>query len=181
MSEKKIERTFVFVKDVEQSSASQLLDLIIRVNEEDNEREEKEKNFERKPIKIYINSYGGNIYDGFLIVSAIQSSKTPIHSYVHGYVMSMGLLIAASAHKRFASKISTFMYHQLSSGAIGGLEWMKNKIEESERAMVLYDDLLLSVTDIRRDELLGVRKSQVNWYITPDEAKKLRLFDEYIG
>ena len=34
----------------------------------------------RKPIKIYVNSYGGSIYDMWSLIDIIQKSKTPIHT-----------------------------------------------------------------------------------------------------
>lgn len=47
----------------------------------------------RKPIKLYVNSPGGDIYEGFALVDAIQLSKTPIYTYNVGTCASMAFLI----------------------------------------------------------------------------------------
>jgi ATP-dependent Clp protease protease subunit len=181
MSEdKKIERTIHFYGDVNPANIKTVFEAILKINDEDNKREEKEKDFVREPIKLYVNSYGGYCYDGLGLVSAILESKAPIHTYVHGYAMSMGFLIAAVGHKRFASKHATYMYHQVSSGAWGTLEWMKQEVAESQRLMDVYNDILLSVSNIRKDELQNVQERHKDWFMTSDEAKKLGIVDEVL-
>ena len=46
---------------------------------------------QRTPIRIYINSYGGAIYDMWAFVQLMESSKTPIYTYCTGYAMSAAL------------------------------------------------------------------------------------------
>lgn len=176
----KSERMIHLYGEVNPANIKTVFESILKINAEDDEREEKEKNYTREPIKLYINTYGGDCYDGFGLIATIQNSKTPIHTYVHGYAMSMGLLIAAVGHKRFASKLATYMYHQISGGAIGALEWMKQEVKETQRLMDLYDDVLLTVSNIRKDDLQQIQERQKEWFITSDEAKKLGIVDEII-
>lgn len=181
MGESKNDRICFVSEDVTDSLVKKITELIVRANIEDDEREEKEKNYERKPIKLYINSYGGDAYGCFAISSAILSSKTPVHTYVYGYVMSAGLAIAVCGHKRFASEYATFMYHQVLGWVSGGLERMKHEVGETERVMEIYNKIILDHTQVRRDDLNRTREKQLNWYLPADEAKKLGFFDEYIA
>lgn len=162
------------------SSSKSTIEKILEINFEDDEKESKEVDFKRKPIKLILNSYGGSIYDGLGIVSVIEQSKTPIHTYVYGYAMSMGFIIGAIGHKRFASKHATFMYHQMSSGVDGSLEDIKQSMEQKYKMEIIIDEILLSKTKIRRSELDDVKKLKQDWFLSSDEALKLGVFDELI-
>src|ERR1039457_5258886 len=63
---------------------------IFKFNEEDDESEfeqlkftEQYRTFDRAsdPIKIYINSPGGEVLPSLSVISAIESSKTPVETY----------------------------------------------------------------------------------------------------
>ena len=82
--------------------------------QEDDEKDEKEKDYNREPIKLYINSYGGSIYDMWGLIDVILNSKTPIYTYCTGYAMSAAFKIFLAGHKRYCYKHSIFMYHQMS-------------------------------------------------------------------
>jgi hypothetical protein len=62
------------------------------INEIDNGKEEVE------PIKLIINSLGGNILDGFALIGVIENSFVPVYTYGYGSIMSMALPLAALAY-----------------------------------------------------------------------------------
>jgi ATP-dependent Clp protease protease subunit len=165
---------------INKDSAKAVIEEILRINREDAERERREKDFKREPIELVVNSNGGAVYDGLSIVAAIESSKTPVYTYVYGYAMSMGLLIAVSGHKRLCSKFATFMYHQISTKPYGKLEEVRSSLEESLRLEAIYDDYLLSRANIRKSDLDEVKRLKKNWYISAEEALALKLIDEII-
>jgi ATP-dependent Clp protease protease subunit len=166
--------------NIHKDSAKTIIESILTINKEDDDKEKKEVGYKREPIKLILNSYGGSVYDGLGIVAVIDSSKTPVYTYVYGYAMSMGLLIAAAGHKRFGSKISTFMYHQISGHKDGKLEEITQSLEQSMKQEVVYDTYLLSKTNIRQTELDEVKKMKKDWFISADEALKLKVIDEII-
>ena len=51
---------------------------------------------EKKPIHLYINSPGGKVTSGLAIYDAMQTVKSPVHTYVIGRASSMAAVIAAS-------------------------------------------------------------------------------------
>lgn len=59
--------------DEEKTTVARIVRLIMKFNREDAGIEISK----RKPIQIYINSPGGEIYEGFSLVSAIETSKNP--------------------------------------------------------------------------------------------------------
>lgn len=74
-------KTFYLSDDVDNESISKLMwDLLYQIREDD-EKDEKEKDYKREPIKLYINSYGGSVYDMWGLIDAILNSKTPIYVF----------------------------------------------------------------------------------------------------
>ena len=64
-------------------------------------------------IKIYIDSYGGQVYQCFGLIGVMES-KTEIHT-VCSAAMSCGFIILINGHKRFAYRHATPLYHRVSS------------------------------------------------------------------
>ena len=71
-------RTFFLSDDVDNESVGKLIwEILYQIND-DNKKDEKEKDYKRDPIKLYINSCGGTIYDMWALIDVIQNSRTPI-------------------------------------------------------------------------------------------------------
>lgn len=175
------ESRILYLNDhVDAGSMKPLIEQILKWNEQDDEKDKKQKDFIRKPIKLIVNTYGGSVYEGFGLISVIDNSKTPVHTYVYGKAMSMGFLIAASGHKRFAGKLASFMYHEISSWSWGKIQSIKEDIAEAERLQKIYDSYLLSKTAIREADLQTVKDRRGEWFFGPDEAIKLKLVDEVL-
>ena len=51
----------------------------------------------RKPIRLYINSPGGSVYDGFGLCSAIKTSTTPVYTINQALCASMGFISLAKS------------------------------------------------------------------------------------
>lgn len=81
-------RLYFLSDDVDNESIGQLTWNILHQLAEDDEKDKKEKDYKREPIKIYINSYGGEVYDMWGLIDIIVNSKTPIYTYCTGYAMS---------------------------------------------------------------------------------------------
>ena len=68
-------------------------------------------NMGKKRIKIWVNSVGGSVIDGYNIVSAIMKSKTPVDTYNVGIAASTAGWIWASGRKRYISDYAKTMMH----------------------------------------------------------------------
>ena len=131
--------------EINNESACEVIGLINEINREDKNKAEEN----REPIKLILNSPGGNVYDGMGIIDAIQNSTTPIHIYVHGQATSMGFAIATCGDYRYTTKRTTFMYHECSWDT--GQEKMKfheQELKEGKRLWKLYDDIIVENTEI---------------------------------
>src|SRR5437764_3454216 len=91
---------------------------------------------ERKPIKLLINCYGGDVIACFSVIETIRLSKTPVYTYNVGKAFSAGGLILMAGHKRFTYKDAVVLVHQGSSGASGTTGQVIDQVEFQKRQEV---------------------------------------------
>ena len=153
------------------------MEAIYDINDEDKKKDPDN----REPIKLILNSPGGDVYDGIGIVDVIEQSLTPVHIYVHGQAQSMGFAIATCGHYRYASKRATFMYHEIAWGtAQEKLTYHEQEVTEGKRLWNVYDGIVIANTKIPQKKLQQVRKEHKEWYLTADEALEWGIIDEII-
>jgi ATP-dependent Clp protease protease subunit len=75
----------------------------------------------KKPIKLYINSPGGSVYDGLAIIDTMNFVEPDVETIGIGLQASMGAMLLSSGAKghRFCLPNSRIMIHQPSSGTEG--------------------------------------------------------------
>ena len=88
---------------------------------------------EREPIRLYINSPGGDATEGFALISAIEISKTPVYTINMGQWSSMAFLIGIAGHKRFSLPKASFLMHDGSIFLYGSANKVKDRVEFENR------------------------------------------------
>ena len=174
------ERTFYLNTGVDSEAITESIIGILKINSYDDKQEEKLKDYERKPIKVIVDSFGGIVYDGMGLVNAITSSKTPVHTYCYSKGMSMGLLIFISGHKRFIHENATLMFHQLSGGSYGTNQ---DILEDAETKNDLNNMLMKIVkkrTKITKEQIKEKNERKQDWFFRGKEAIKLGAADKLI-
>lgn len=167
----------VALGEITNESICEILEQIYEINEEDKNKEVSK----RDPIKLILNSPGGDVYDGIGLIDAIEQSETPIHIYVHGQAQSMGFAIAVAGHYRYASKRATFMYHEISwELSREKLQVHQQEVKEGKRLWQMYDNIVTTNTKIPQKTLDQVKKQHKEWYMTVEEALELGVIDEII-
>ena len=177
-------RNLYLANQVDQTSINLLTKEIIEINENDEFLKGYYKLYnlvyEPNPIKIYIDSYGGYVYQCFGLLSIMEASKTPIHTIVTGCAMSCGFMIAITGHRRFGHKKSTYLYHQVSGGTDGKVKDMEEELEETKRLQQEIENNTVEKTNISKKRLQEVYLGKKDWFITTNEALTLKIIDEVI-
>jgi ATP-dependent Clp protease protease subunit len=155
-------------------AANDIMQLIYEINDEDAKKTTVE------PIKLIINSFGGELYSGLALVDTIDNSQTPIYTICHGAAMSMALIVYAAGHHRLASKYATFMYHEAAYSTEGKVVFHKQELKEAARTDKMCDDYLLSKTELTQKQLNNIKNNQKEWYFNIDIAKEFGLVDEIL-
>lgn len=80
----------------------------------------------KDPIYIVIDSPGGSVLAGAILISAMQASQAPIHTICHSICASMAAMIHQYGDKRYSVDRSILMFHPASGGAEGDIDRMKS-------------------------------------------------------
>ena len=109
------------------------------------------------PINLHIQSEGGSLMNTFYVVDLINSLETPVYTYVDGYVASAGSLISVIGKKRFMTKNSFIMIHQLSS-SLGESKFndLDDNMDNLNKFMNTLRDIYLEKTKIPLDDLNNI-------------------------
>lgn len=135
---------------------------------------------QRKPIRLYINSPGGTVTDGYGIVDAIVASKTPVYTINLAMADSMALLIFIAGHKRYTMPHAEFLLHSGSTSSLGSANAVKDQIEfESIQIEGMTKQYVLEHTKI--DNNLYEQKRRFEWYFLAEEAKQIGVADYIVG
>ena len=160
-----IEKRLYFLSDdVDNSSIGQLTWSILYQIAEDNEKDKKEKDYKREPIKLYINSYGGAVYDMWGLIDVIQNSKTPVYTYCTGYAMSAAFKIFLAGHKRYCYKHSTFMYHQMHDYSSGKYQDHVEDRTEKDLMNKEIEEYVIESTKRTKEDIDDIREKKKDFF-----------------
>ena len=177
-------RNLYLPKQVDQASMNVLTKSILEINDSDAYIKKlyavHDLDYNPKPIKIYIDSYGGAVYQCFGLLGVMEKSETPIHTIVTGAAMSCGFMILISGHKRAGYSLSTPLYHQVSTGFWGTVEEMEHHLQETKRLQKKIEEITLEKTNISKKKLTEILKKKVDWYMSAEEALGLGVIDEIL-
>ena len=168
----------IFKGDVNKDNVYQLGEEIHKLNKEFRELEKNLESVEVKPKPIYlhINSYGGYLDDAWAAIDFIKNSKIPIHTVVEGRVASAASMMSVVGEKRYMSKYSRILIHQLSGGVWGKMAEIEDAWEDCKEATEDIIVLFINHTRMKRTEITKQLKHDRWWNL--DQCKQKGLIDE---
>lgn len=134
----------------------------------------------KKDIKLYINSPGGSVYDGFAIYDTMQYITPDVVTIGIGVQASMGafLLSSGAKGKRFVLPNSRLMIHQPSSGTQGKVTDQEISLRESIYLKKQLNEILAKNTG---QKLAKIEKdTDRDFWMSAKEAVDYGLADEVI-
>ena len=129
-------------------------------------------------IKIFINSGGGSITAGISSMDTILRSKVPVETYVDGFCASAATFISVVGSKRFMSRNSYMLIHQLSSSLWGKYSEIEDEKKNLDLMMTTIKNVYKEYTKVPMRKVDGILKHDLLW-----DAKtclKYGLIDEII-
>ena len=134
---------------------------------------------ERKPIRLYINSPGGDLVEGTALISAMEVSKTPIHTINVGQWCSMAFLIGITGDKRLSLPNATFLMHDGTSGAFGSSSKVQDRVKFEER----FEREVVKAHVLKHSTMKSVdydALARVELYMLPEDALERGFIDEIV-
>jgi len=150
--------------------------MILQFNREDEQAGIKPE--KRKPIKLMIQSYGGNLDACYAMIDVINLSKTPVYTVNLQCAMSSGCLILLNGHKRYCMPMSQALIHSGSGNQGGSFEQVVAQTDNYKKLIEMMKENILSHTKI--DSKLFTKWRGKETYLYAEDQVKYGLVDEII-
>jgi len=131
-----------------------------------------------EPIWIRINSPGGSVDAGLILIDTLKAVQSPVYCVVESSAYSMAAILLTYCDKKFGLPHATFMLHEASYGTAGEDPSNRSKLDFLTR----YLDRLHE--EIAKNLKMDLKKYRARirdaWWMMADEAKSVGLIDQII-
>ncbi len=133
-----------------------------------------------EPIKLYIDSPGGDADAGYAIFDMIRFIKAPVLIIGMGLVASAGaiILLAAPKERRFALPNSHYLIHQPLSGIKGVATEIEIHAQEIEKMRIKINLMISKETGMPVEKVS--KDTDRDFWMNADEAKVYNLVSKVI-
>ena len=172
---KDLEKRSFWLEDEVTEHTLEITRKIIEWNREDSGKE----SGDRKPIKIFFFSPGGDLDVNYALIDTIRMSKTPVYGINIGRCCSAAAYIFLSCHKRYMLPHSYFVFHQGSGRFQGSYAEIVSQMEDyqeqvNELAKFMKDRTLYTEEEITENIV-------TEWYVRKDEAVEKGICHEVVN
>jgi len=115
------------------------------------------------PIKLYINSGGGGITSGISSMDTILRSNVDVHTYIDGFSASAATFLSVVGTKRYMSRNSYMLVHQLSSTFWGTYSNFEDEKQNLDLMMKSIKNIYKEYTKIPMKKLNEILKHDLMW------------------
>ena len=129
-------------------------------------------------LKLFINSGGGSITAGISSMDTILRCKVPVHTYVDGFCASAATILSVVGEKRYMSRNSYMLIHQLSSNFWGKYSEFEDEKQNLDLMMETIKNVYKEYTKVPMKKINEILKHDLLW-----DAKtclKYGLIDEIV-
>ncbi len=130
------------------------------------------------PIKIHINSGGGSIVSGIASMDTMLRCKVDVETYVDGFSASAGTFLSVVGKRRFMSRNSYMLIHQLSSNFWGTYSNFDDEKKNLDLMMKTIKDIYKQYTKLPMKKLDEMLKHDLMW--DAQTCLKYGMIDEII-
>lgn len=166
---------------VEDTMALEVQHYINRIIRKDSEER---KTDDEKKITLLINSYGGSVWSGNIIIGAInhaQSLGYEVTGICQGFAFSMAFDILLACDKRHGYTFSEYMMHQTQCGhQYGALVQGERSLQYSKKQWEKSVDMYVAKTKITRESIEEMYEKDRDWFMLTEEALELGVIHEII-
>ena len=164
----------LYIGDVNDEMSSGIEALIRFWNKQD--EQDKIPIEDRVPIKLYIDSWGGELVACYTIINAIELSKTPVWTINIGAAYSAGFFIYITGRLRLAYPLSSFLYHEGSTQMGGDAHKFRNQADFYKKQLGQLKSHVLKYTRLTEEDYEKILKD--DYWLTAEEAIEKGIVDK---
>lgn len=131
-----------------------------------------------RKIYLYVNSFGGSIFDAFSAMDQLTQLQSPVTTVVDGVAASAATFLTLSGNHRQMKEHAYMLIHQIQSVMWGTYENFKDNQANLDLLMDALRDLYLKKTKIPKKKLEEVLKHDL--YLNAKDCLQYELVDEII-
>lgn len=136
---------------------------------------------QRRPIKLFIDSPGGDVTSGLALIDVIMTSETEVWTITVGKAYSMAFLIALAAERdrRVGFANGSFLLHDGNQYMANSTSKFRDYMDFNQQTEDRIREFVVSRTDITPEKY--DEKLRHEWYFYSDEARKLDVIQHIVG
>jgi len=163
-------RTVILAKEITRESAQRVISRLLLLAGEDPET----------PIKLFINSPGGDVDAGFAIFDIVRYVKAPVDIIVAGLAASAAVivLVASPRERRFSLPNARFLIHQPSTGVQGVASDIQIEASEILKSREKINKLIAAETGKSIEQI--DKDTRRNFWMNAQQAKDYGLVSEIV-
>ena len=130
-------------------------------------------------INIYINSYGGSVFEGTAIYN--QLKRHPAHKtvYVDGFACSIASVIAMAGDEVVMPRNTLMMIHNMWMGAVGNAAELRKAADDLDTINAAGRQAYLAKAGDRLDEAALTAMMDAETWLTAEQCIQYGLADRY--
>lgn len=130
-------------------------------------------------INIYINSFGGSVYEAYAICSQLQRHSAEKTAYIDGFACSAASLIPMVCQFVKMPSNTMMMIHEIGEGVYGNAKELRKEADNLDKMMEANCNLYLAKGNITREELVEMLDKET--WLTAQECFDMGFCDEIIN
>ena len=133
---------------------------------------------ELRSIFLYVNSYGGSVFDGLSAMDQLNLTKSPITTVVDGVSASAATFLTLQGKTRLIKQNAFMLIHQISSSCWGKYDDFKDEMDNLDKLMEIVRKIYLEKTNLTKTKLDGILKHDL--YFNAKECVKFGMVDDIL-
>ena len=130
-------------------------------------------------IRLYINSYGGSVFEGTAIYNQLR--RHPAHKtvYIDGFACSIASVIAMAGDRVVMPRNTMMMIHNMWMGAVGNAAALRKAADDLDVINAAGRAAYLEKAGDKLDEEKLIEMMDAETWLTAEDCIALGLADEY--
>lgn len=130
-------------------------------------------------INVHINSYGGEVAEGWAIYNALKNHPAKVITYGDGFVASAALFPFMAGDERRASNLSVYYFHEVMQGAFGYASDLRAAADEIDQLTDIGIKAFVGRTKMNAEEVRELMKNET--WLSPERALELGVATSIIA
>lgn len=131
-----------------------------------------------QPISLHIQSYGGMLMPTFYVCDVIKNLDTMVNTYIDGYAASAATIISVCGNKRYTTRFSNMLIHQLSTEHRGTYNQLSDGMTNSNLFMENIRKIYLENSKLDEEKLNELLSKDI--WLNSDLCLEFGLVDKIL-